>query len=393
MRISGKVLLLPVVPALGLLGLAAPSASAASFHQAPAIRVPHVPHGPAARFVAPPRRSPDFGTKTSTYVAVSGTDTGTCQTAHPCATISYAESQTAVAGTIHVAAGSYNQSANLTQPVHLVGAGAGSTTIDGSGIDYTANGYYGILAVNNNSGVPGTIAISGLKVTHPYLTAAEAAQDESPTDIANMDQQSGDTVKVTGVAFGPAQDEVDYSGIGYYSLNSQSVNQVENDTASGMFQAYFAEGSGAKATTFAHDTATNLVPTVYQSTTYAPIGVFALADTSATLKVTANANSFTGYAGFGIAGMAGYSLGNCTQNVCTGGLVLHASHNGFGLLSAPKSAGVAAIALSAGLNDSLTAILAYSSGTVARPDKTVTTSSSGGTVNVTDTMNTIKVTS
>lgn len=391
MRISGKVLLLPVVPALGLLGLAAPSASAASFHKAPAIRVPHIP---AARPVPAPRRTPDFGTKTNTYVAQNGTDAGTCQSAHPCATISYAESQTAVAGTIHVAAGNYTgQSANLTQPVHLVGAGEGSTTIDGGNVDYAANGYYGILAVNNDSGVPGTIAISNLTVTDPFITAAESAEDISPIDIANMDQQSGDTVKVTDVAFGPAQDESDYPGIGYYSLNSQSVNQVENDTASGMFQAYFAEGSGAKSTTFANDTASDLVAGNFGGTEYAAVGLFALADTSDTLSVTASTDTFSGYGGDGIVGEAGYSLGNCTQNVCTGGVILHASHNVFALTSAPKAMQpVAAITVTAGMNDSLTATLANSSGTVASPDKTVLVSSSGGTLNVTDSRNAIKVT-
>lgn len=391
MRVGVKALLLPVVPALGLLGLAAPSAGAASFHKAPAIWVPHV-H--AARAVSAPRSTPDFGTKTNTYVTMTGTDSGACPTAHPCATISYAESQTAVAGTIHVAAGSYNQSANLTQPVHLVGAGANSTTIDGSNVDYAANGYYGVLAINNNSGLSGTIAISGLTVTNPFITAAESAEDISPVDVANMDQQSTDTVTVSHMAFGPAQDETDYPGIGYYSLNSQSTNRVESDTASGMFQAYFAEGSGTKSTTFTKDTASGLVAGDFGGTEYPAVGLFALADTSDTLKVTASTDTFSGYDGDGIVGEAGYSQGNCTQNVCTGGVILHASHSVFALTSAPKAMQpVAAITMDAGMNDSLTATLAYSSGTVARPDKAVITTSSGGTLDVTDTENSIKITS
>jgi hypothetical protein len=85
--------------------------------------------------------------------------------------------------------------------------------------------------------------------------------------------------------------------------------------------------------------------------------------------------------------------GNCTApNVCTGGLTLDTSHNTFSLTAAPAGSGVAAIEALADANDSLTGAFSYSSGTVASPDTTVTVDNSGGTVSVTDTDNTIKVT-
>jgi hypothetical protein len=62
------------------------------------------------------------------------------------------------------------------------------------------------------------------------------------------------------------------------------------------------------------------------------------------------------------------------------------------LTAAPAGSGVAAIEAIADANDSLTGAFSYSSGTVASPDTTVTVDNSGGTVSVTDTHNTIKVT-
>ena len=388
MDLRVKVSLLPVLPLLAVLALAT-SASAASTHQAPLIRVPHFTSSTRASTVQP---SAVTGTESSTYVTTKGTDAGTCQKAAPCATITYAESQTASGGTIHIAAGTYHQSANLTQPVHLLGASESKVIINGSNVDYTADGYFGVLAVNNTSGTAGTIAISNLTVTHPFITAAEANLDQSPIDVANFDQQSGDAVNVNAVTFGPAQDEADFPGIGYYSLNAQSTTEAEKDSASGMYEAYFTEGSGG-STKFVNDTASKLAGDTYQGTYYPAVGVFALSDTEGSLSTTANYGSYTGYNGWGIVGEAGYANGNCTSpNVCTGGLTLDTTHNTFSLTAAPAGSGVAAIQAVADANDSLTGAFSYSSGQVASPDATVSVVNDGGTVSVTDTHNTIKIT-
>lgn len=382
-----KISLLPVLPLLAVLALTT-SAGAASTPQHLLIRVPHFATGKRGSTVRP---SAVTGTESSTYVTTKGTNAGTCRKAAPCATITYAESQTASGGTIHIAAGTYNQSANLTQPVHLLGASESKVIIDGSNVDYTADGYYGVLAINNDSGTAGTIAISHLTVTHSFITAAEANEDQSPIDVANFDQQSGDAVNVNGVTFGPAQDETDFPGIGYYSLNAQSTTEAENDSASGMYEAYFTEGSGG-STKFVSDTASKLAGDTYQGTYYPAVGVFALSDTEGSLFTAANYGTYTGYNGWGIVGEAGYANGNCTSNVCTGGLTLDTTHNTFSLTAAPAGSGVAAIQAIADTNDSLTGAFSYSSGKVASPDATVSVVNDGGTVSVTDTHNTIKVT-
>lgn len=397
MYLRAKILLFPALPVLAVLAFGSPAsaastasaASAAGAHQHPLIHVPRFPARPRASAVRP---SAVTGTESNTYVSTTGTDTGTCAKAAPCATITYAESQTASGGTIHVADGMYNQSADLTQPLHLLGASESKVIINGTGIDYGADGYFGLLAINNTSGTAGTIAISNLTVTDPFVTAAEANDDQSPIDVGNFDQQTGDQVNVNAVTLGPAEDEADFPGIGYYSLNAQSTTEAEKDSASGMYEAYFTEGSGGP-TKFVTDKASKLVGDTFEGTYFPAVGVFALSDTEGSLSTTANYSSFTGYNGWGIVGEAGYANGNCSApNVCTGGLTIDTSHNTFSLTKAPAGSGVAAIQAVADANDSLTGTFSYSSGTVASPDGTVVVDNSGGTVSVTDTHNTIKVT-
>jgi hypothetical protein len=395
MYLRAKILLFPALPVLAVLAFTSPASatsatSVAGAHQQPLIHVPRFPAGPRASTVRP---SAVTGTESNTYVGTKGTDTGTCPKTAPCATITYAESQTASSGTIHIADGTYNQSADLTQPVHLLGASESKVIIDGTNVDYTADGYYGLLAINNTSGTAGTIAISNLTVTHPFITMAEANEDQSPIDVANFDQtQAGDKVNVNAVTLGPADDEADFPGIGYYSLNALSTTEAEKDSASGMYEAYFTEGSGG-STRFVNDTASKLTGDTFEGTYYPAVGVFALADTSGSLSTAANYSSFTGYNGWGIVGEAGYANGNCTApNICTGGLTVDTTHNSFNLTAAPAGSGVAAIQAVADANDSLTGAFSYSSGKVVSPDAAVSVVNDGGTVSVTDTHNTIKVT-
>ena len=70
----------------------------------------------------------------SEHVSTTGTDSGNCVSS-PCATINFALSKATPGETIHVAAGSYNQTVNITKAINLVGAGASKTTINGNGLD------------------------------------------------------------------------------------------------------------------------------------------------------------------------------------------------------------------------------------------------------------------
>jgi hypothetical protein len=386
-----KFLFLPAVPLLGALTIAAPAGAATAHHVGPLAHTAGM-RAPAVRQTTAGPASVSGSPVSNTYVSTTGTDVDSvCAQVDPCRTITYAETLTVPGGTIHVAAGTYNQTANLTEPVTLQGAGESKTIIDGSNIDEGAMGYYGVIGIDNSSGTAGTITVTSLTVRHPYVTATEYSDDQAPIDISNFDKtQTGDTVDVTAVKLGPAQDEATYDGIGYYSLNSVSTNHVSHDYAHGMYEAYFAEGTGG-TTSFSSDMADQLVGDSSTSTYYPPAGIFALADTSGALDVTATYDQFHDYNGWGIVGSAGYASGNCTNNTCTGGLTLGTNHNYFDLLKAPANSGVAAIAAYASANDYLTGNFNYSTGSVVSPDMTVSVVNDGGTVTVTDSHNTIKV--
>ncbi len=239
-----KKLLLPAVPLFGLLALASPAGAATASHQRAPVRL--APHFTPAMRAPAAGPSVVTGTQENTYVSTTGTDSplSMCPQSAPCATITYAESQTASGGTIHVAAGTYNQTANLTQPVNLVGAGEKKVIIEGTNIDEGAMGYYGVIGIDNTSGIAGTIAVSGMTVKDAYVTANEYTNDQEPIDICNEDSQAGDTVDVTHVEVGPVQDSSSYAGVGYYSLDAVSTNNVEMDYATGLYNAFFSEGSG-----------------------------------------------------------------------------------------------------------------------------------------------------
>src|SRR5579872_5289044 len=70
------------------------------------------------------------------YVAPGGASSAPCGTspATPCATITLALSQAASGDTISIAAGAYHELIELKQNVTLIGAGAGKTIIDGTGL-------------------------------------------------------------------------------------------------------------------------------------------------------------------------------------------------------------------------------------------------------------------
>ncbi len=119
-------------------------------------------------------------------------------------------------------------------------------------------------------------------------------------------------------------------------------------------------------------------------TTYPAEGVFVLSDTAGTAHAKVDGNTFTRYAGYGVAADAGYTGGNCAgpNGPCTGNIVLDASGNSFNLGGA---SGAAAIFLHAIAGNQLTATLNNDHGFVTRPTQSIVVKSdTGGSVQVTE---------
>ena len=101
------------------------------------------------------------------------------QASWPCATLQFAVDNAPAGSLIHVAAGTYNQTVNITEPLTIAGAGAGKTIIDGSNIDTQAMSpaYFGVISVENNPNAGGAINIRGLTVKDAFITTAEYDED------------------------------------------------------------------------------------------------------------------------------------------------------------------------------------------------------------------------
>lgn len=330
---------------------------------------------------------------TNVWVSTTGSDSNPCTKAAPCATLQHAADAAPVGAVIHVEAGTYYQTVNLSKPLTLEGAGVGKTTIDGSKTDeISLYGYYAVIQVSDNtSGTNGTTDIHGLTVQGAYITSAESTNDgASPIDIGVYnDSASADTVNVHDVALNAVADNADYYGIGFYTLNAAPTVSFTDSTVMGNFQGALLEGSGGPAA----------VKTVHFSnlatgdTTYPPEGVFVLADTSGTSTATVSNNVFSGYAGDGIDAEAGYSGGNCgpPNPPCGGNVNLTASHNSF-TLGATTGGAAAAFYLIANSGNTLTGTVTDNHGTVAAPTEGIVLDSRSGIMHVTEHGNNIKQT-
>ena len=318
---------------------------------------------------------------TSLWVSTTGSDSNPCTKAAPCATIQYAVNQAPVGAYVHVEAGTYHQTANITKPLTLEGAGASSTIVDGSSIDESALGYYAVIQVSNNtSGTNGVTNIYGLTVQGAYITSAEASQYESPIDVAVYgDAQAADTVNVHTVVLGPVQDNADYYGVGFYTLGTAARVNFYNSTVTGNFQGALLEGSSGPASVHGNQF-TNLAT---GDTTYPPEGVFVLSDVAGTSTANVSTNVFSGYAGDGVDAEAGYSGGNCgpPNPPCGGNVTLTANHNSFTLGAAT---GASAIYLIANSGNTMNASVNYNTGTVVHPTEGITIDSRGGVMHVTE---------
>ncbi len=319
------------------------------------------------------------------FVTTTGADSGNCVSA-PCATVNYAISQASAGESINVAAGSYNQTVDIDKSVTLLGAGAGKTTIDGSGLDPTAQGYYGVVFVGNAGG---PVTVSGFTITNPYPDAYTSGEPEA---VALADHNAGDQITITKDAIVEGTSDTNRGTdfpIGIDTFLNAATTDISRNTVSGFFQGALLEDNGSANLT--KNKFESLISGFDGTNTYPAEGVFFLADEGGTYtNQDAQSNQFSLYSGYGIAEDAGYTNGYCNGTLCPGGLSSTLTSNKFSLTGGSTAA---AIALSAtGNGDNLTAQLTQNKGYVTAPSTAISTaSSSGGTLNITENGNKIHV--
>ncbi len=340
---------------------------------------------------------------TTLYVSPTGSDSNACSQADPCATIQHAVNVAVVGATVKVAAGTYDQTVNITHPVTLEGARFGRSIIDGHGIDTDALGYYGVVSVQNNSGAGGAITISNFTIENAYETANEYAQDAVPSDVSIYDDANAqDVITVSHVTLNAVDDTADYGGIGFDTFNDAADVTFSHSTSTGNFQGALLEGGGIGGTVSVdYDNFSGLVACAGNcsgsSTVYPAEGLFVLSDEPGTAFDYLSHNQFRGYAGIGIAATAGYSGGNCepaASGPCTGNTNLTAQHNGFHLSACSSDApapGCDAISLDAQSGNELSANLSHNTGSVQFPDGGIYLQPDSGVYNVTESHNPIAV--
>jgi len=256
-------------------------------------------------------------TAATLYVSTSGSDTNPCTKAAPCLTITYALGQAPSGATISVGPGTYREQVNITQPVRLVGSGAGVTTIDGTGVVLT-DPAYGLV---NISAVSGAVSFSRFTVQNAAIAPWLGTQ---PFDVAVDNGHATATVTLSSNVFQGTGDPADYV-VGVYVQNSPAVTMnVTQNTFTDLYQAVFFENGGPA--TVSHNIFTAL--STGDLASYPPAGVFVLVDNGSTVsQQTVSYNSFNNYAGIGVAFEAGYNGGADTGYI-TNSVI---NNNTFGL--------------------------------------------------------------
>jgi hypothetical protein len=334
---------------------------------------------------------------TTRYVSTTGLDANPCTLALPCHTLQHAVDIANAGDTVKVQPGTYNQTVNITKPLTLQGSGASSTTIDGSNIDTGTPGggtggaqpaYFGVVSVQNNPNTGGPIGIRGLTIDHAFVTPAESAAFDDPSDVSvYADANAADTVSVSGVVLGAVQNPADMGGIGFDTFNDAATVTFTNSTSKGNFQGALLEGGGlgtALGVTVSHVHFTQLTPCAGLCSgggTFPPEGLFVLSDQPGTAVATISYNTFNGYAGDGLDATAGYSGGNCTPTACTGNVKLIANGNSFTLGGATGAAGIFIASESGNL---MTANLSHNHGSVGVPSTDIIIDGDGGLLDVTE---------
>jgi hypothetical protein len=317
-------------------------------------------------------------------VSTTGTDSGNCQV-HACKTIQYAVDKAIPGDTVKVASGRYNQTVAITKAIQLVGAGAATTTIDGRGLDTTGS-VYGVVYVGSTAGAA---SVSGFTITNPFPYSYTGGEPEAVA-LADQSAHSSVTISDNVISEGTADASrgTDFP-IGIDTFKNTATTTIQSNTIKGFFQGALLEDNGPAL--FKQNTVTALIANTAAPTTYPAEGVFFLSDLSGSIHGQyATYNKFTGYAGFGVIMEAGYDNGNCSTTPCNGSMSGTVSANSFALAGKAGSVGIDLSAAFAGNN--LTAVVSHNSGYVTSPDKTIVSSaSSGATISVTKSDNTIAV--
>ena len=251
-------------------------------------------------------------------VSTTGTDAGNCKFA-PCATVNYALSQSLPYDTITVAAGTYNQTVDIEKPINLVGAGASTTTIDGTGLDPSTatDNPYGVVFVGTTGG---SVSITGFTVTNPAPFAFTTGE---PIIVGLRDTKSTDAVSITkNILTEGGSDANAFTDfpIGIDAFHNTAQTTVVNNTISGTFQGALFQDNGPVA--FNTDTITALISGTDNTTTpptiYPAEGALFISDQAGPLTLQqAQSDTLSSYGGFGLVMDAAYS---CAHAPCTGSI-------------------------------------------------------------------------
>jgi hypothetical protein len=314
-------------------------------------------------------------------VSTSGTDTGNCKFA-PCATVNYALSQSLPYDTITVAAGTYNQTVDIEKPITLTGAGASTTTIDGTGLDPSTSGNnpYGVIYVGTTGG---SVAISGFTITNPAPFAFTSGE---PILVALRDTKSTDAVSISKDILTEGTSDsntlTDFP-IGVDAFHNAAQTTIVNNTISGVFQGGLFQDNGPLA--FNSNTITQLISgtdnTTSPPTIYPAEGGLIVADQAGPFTLQrAQLNTLSNYGGFGLILDDNFTCNTPPCNSLSGSLV---NNN---LTLSPGVAGTFGLMfVSQNPGDALGAVSKGNHGTVAAPTiPELVLATSGGSVDVQD---------
>ena len=254
-------------------------------------------------------------------VSTTGTDAGNCKFA-PCATVNYALGQSLPYDTITVAAGTYNQTVDVEKPINLVGAGASTTTIDGTGLDPSTGpgNPYGVIYVGTTGGA---VSIAGFTVTNPFPYAFTSGE---PIIVGLRDTKSTDAVSITKAILAEGGSDpnafTDFP-IGIDTFNNAAQTTITNDAISGTYQGAFFDDNGPL--NFSTNTLSALISGTNNATTpptvYPAEGALFRSDEAGGLTgQQARANTLQNYGGYGLIMDASYNNGACGATPCLGSI-------------------------------------------------------------------------
>jgi hypothetical protein len=136
-------------------------------------------YGPAPYYVPAVSFTTEASCTMTCYVDPAGNDANSGSADSPFATIQHAVTAVSSGGTVHVAAGTYDENVHITQPVTLLGANAGTPGTSGS------RGAESVISTSNGgSSQDLTVQVSSPGVTVEGFTIQQTAPTTCPTCAA-----------------------------------------------------------------------------------------------------------------------------------------------------------------------------------------------------------------